>query len=450
MYGEPKIFTSPSQAFQAGISTVHQERNLITTFNVAENVMFQGMTEKTFSKVRMKTLAEKAKKYLDMVRLDVDPYQPVKDMSSAQMQLLEIARALALDAKIVLLDEPTASISVEDSKMLMKIVRRLSEQGYSFIYVSHKLDEIFEICDSICVIKDGKNAGDVNAKTDICPTKDMTREELIKRMVGRKQRTTVFPVRDTGKFPVVLKAENIMSEKNPHMNSFELRQGEILGWYGLVSSGRTELAREIMGLDPVTAGTIWINGDIVRIRSVARAIKRYNIAYASETRNEEGLFLIHDIRTNISSSVWDKEATAGFVNAKKEVLTASDYIKKLEIKTPSMKQLIGNLSGGNRQKVSLAKVLATKPKILIIDEPTVGIDIKTKEDIHNIIWNLAQEGISIILISSDMPELISLADRVLVFSEGRICDELFGEKEYNVMSTKIMTSIVKNTTSKIS
>jgi ribose transport system ATP-binding protein len=437
VHGVPRKFASPRQAFAAGISAVHQERNLISTFSVAENVLLDRMTQKADNIVRTNELEKEAQKYLDLVKLKVSPAQNVEELSVAQKQILEIARALSMDAKIVLLDEPTASISMKDSDLLIEIVRDLTKQGYSFIYVSHKLGEIFQVCDSVCVIRDGKNAGDQKF------IGELNNDELITMMVGRRERTNAFDTRDMTGGEVVLEACDIAGKENLHCNSFKLHKGEILGWYGLVGSGRTELAREIVGLDPVVTGKVKVNGEMLRIDSVKTAMEKGHIAYASESRNEEGLFLIHSVRLNIASSVWRKLSTLGFIKKPREIAVAAEYIDRLQIKTPGQEQMVNNLSGGNRQKVSMAKVLATNPQILIFDEPTVGIDIKTKAEIHRLIWDISQQGISVILISSDMPELISLADRILVFSGGVICGEIISGKDYDVVSKQIMRTIVE-------
>lgn len=436
LHGQPRKFTSPKQAFMAGISAVHQERNLIPTFTVAENILLGSITREVGSIIHINELAKEAQKYLDMVKLPLSPLQNVEELSAAQQQILEIARALSMDAKIMLLDEPTASISSRDSDMLIGIVRNLTKQGYSFIYVSHKLGEIFDVCDGVCVIRDGKNAGEQR------PIAELNHDDLITMMVGRSERTNSFAVRDLTGEEVVLEADDIASKGSPIKNSFKLHKGEILGWYGLVGSGRTELAREVIGLDPVITGNFKVRGKPIRIGNVKTALERGHIAYVSESRNEEGLFLIHSVRLNIASSIWSKLSRAGFVKSKRETDTATEYVKKLEIKTPSLEQLVNNLSGGNRQKVSMAKVLATNPQILIFDEPTVSIDIKTKSDIHKFIWELSQQGISVILISSDMPELISLADRILVFSDGEICGEIASSKDYEFVSKQIMRIIM--------
>ena len=437
LYSKKVTMANSRKAFENGINAVHQERNLINTFTVAENILMEKITRKMLSKVNIKLINEEASKYLKIVGLDVLPDQNVDSLCAGQKQMLEIARSLSSDARLIMLDEPTASISMKEAEILLDTVRKLREQGLSFIYVSHKLEEVFSIADSVCVIRDGKNAGPILA------TKELDRNKLITMMIGRSENTKGYPPRDMSNQHVVLEAKEISSKLCPHKCSFKLHQGEILGWYGLVGAGRTEVARQIIGFDQIIKGQLYINGKTVKIKSPKDALKKIHIAYISENRNEEGLFLIHSIKTNISSSIWQKISNRiGLLDIKKEKVTAEKYKSELEIKTPDVNQLVNNLSGGNRQKVSISKSLAVSPEILIIDEPTVGIDVKTKAEIYNIIWKLSQEGMPIIIISSDMPELIRISDRMLVFRDGYIIGELNNSKDYDTMSKKIMEYIV--------
>lgn len=439
LYGQKVKFNNPRDAFNAGISVVHQERNLIDTFTIAENIFLERITDRATRRINMKPLYEEAEKYLDMIGLKVSPKDGLANLKAGQKQLLEIARALSRDAKIIMLDEPTASTSIKESEELLEIIDRLRSQGYTFIYVSHKLEEVFRIADKICVLRDGKNAGEIMSRPDF------DRDTVIKQMIGRVERKTGFGIRDKSNEPVVLEAKNIASKHTPKPVSFKLHRGAVLGWYGLVGAGRTEIAREIIGVDPICQGVIELEGKPVRIRNTKDSLNKYGIAYISEDRNKEGLFLIHSIKTNISSSIWKRESRFfGFVDTKEERRVAEEFIRKLEIKTPSFNQMVMNLSGGNRQKVSMAKGMATKPKVLVFDEPTVGIDIKSKEEIHSMILELAESGISVIVISSDMDEIIRISDHILVFNDGEIYGELHNTKNYSEMSCKIMNMIMKS------
>ena len=335
------------------------------------------------------------------------------------------------------MDEPTASISLNEIEKLFETIKRLKNQGVTFVYVSHKLEEIYEIADSVTVLRDGKNAGDTNRITDI------NRDQLVTLMVGRPEEIKHYPVRNLDQSQRVLEVKGIKVRTCQQENSFTLYEGEILGWYGLVGSGRSELAKILIGEDPATVGEVRVKNQVARIHSIRDALHHWRIGYVTENRQEEGLFLIHPITRNIASTVWDRlRNRLGFLDIKGEEELALQYRETLSIRTPTILQLVNNLSGGNRQKVSIAKGLAVSPDILIIDEPTVGIDVLTKSEIHELMWNLAQKMMSIIVISSDMPEIVQLADEILVFRDGKILGELQNDKNYTSMSKKIMTLIV--------
>ena len=287
------------------------------------------------------------------------------------------------------------------------------------------------------VLRDGKEVG-----KDLAP-KEISRDELIVRMVGRKEDKEPFAIRELGARETVLEARSISSARNPHVNSFSLRRGEILGWYGLVGSGRTEVAREIVGIDPVVAGSIILGGTAVSIKSVADAISKCGIYYISENRKEEGLFLIHSVATNIGIvALKGILGRLGLISYGKERELAETYRRELSIKTPSVSQTVSSLSGGNQQKICIAKGLVVDPDIVIFDEPTVGIDVKTKGEIHHLIYALAESGKSIIVITSDLSEMVRIADRVLVFRDGTVCGEMVNDKDYGAMSARIMDLII--------
>jgi ribose transport system ATP-binding protein len=435
--GEETKYSNPRQAFGSGINVVHQERNLVPTFSVAENILLEKMSDRALGLIDQKKIIQDAQIYMDMVGIDVPPTRNVDGLSAGKKQLIEIAKALSSNAKILLLDEPTASISLNEVALLFETIKKLKNQGVTFLYVSHKLEEIYEIADSVTVLRDGRNAGST------CQIKDIERDQLVTLMVGRPEEVKRYPVRNLDNNTPVLEVSRVKSKTCPKENSFTLYQGEILGWYGLVGSGRTELAKTLIGYDPTTAGEVKVKGVPSKIRSIREALNRWHIGYVTENRQEEGLFLIHPITRNIAATVWNRLRTGfGFLNVKGEAELTQQYREKLNIRTPSILQLVNNLSGGNRQKVSIAKGLAVSPEILIIDEPTVGIDVLTKSEIHDLIWELSQKMMSIIVISSDMPEIIQLADRILVFREGGILGEIQNNKDYETMSNKIMTLIV--------
>lgn len=437
--GQNTRFENPSSVFHSGISVVHQERNLIPTFTVGENIMFDRIASAKNKMIDWKEVYTESQKYLNMVGLDISPYQNVESLSAGKKQMIEIARALAFDAKLLILDEPTASISIKEAENLLEMIRRLQKQGMTFIYVSHKIEEVFAIANSVTVLRDGKNA---------CmglPIGELNRDKLIYLMVGRTENKSGYPVRDLQSNQVALEVRDLRSKNSMKPNSFKLFKGEILGFYGLVGAGRTELMHALIGFDSAVRGDVFIENKPAKIRSVKDALHKYGIVYVSENRQEDGLFLQHDIVSNIAVSIWPQICNKlFFVNKDKECERAAEYVEKLEIKTPGIHQTVNNLSGGNKQKVCIAKGLVVNPKIIIFDEPTVGIDIKTKEEIHELIWQLAQTGNSIIVVSSDLPEVIGLADRILAFKNGQICGELKNSKDYNSNSQQIMDTITTN------
>lgn len=437
--GVPVYMRNPQVSTDSGISVVHQERNLIPTFDVAENIFFDKICGKASKLINRKWMHENAKALLDRVHLDLNPADEVESLSSAQKQLIEIARALSINSHILLLDEPTASISINETNMLLEILDELRKQGVAIIYVSHKLEEIFAIADRVKVIRDGKSVGEA------IPVDQLTRDKLIEMMVGNRELVQAFPSHDHSEAPFVLEVEEITSKLNHIPATFTLKKGEILGWYGLVGAGRTELAREVIGIDPMRKGTMKVNGKQTRIRSYKDAFEKHRIYYMSENRKEEGLFLIHSIATNISAVALKRiKNKAGFNSFEKERALAKEYAEMIQIKMGAPEDVVSSLSGGNQQKVCIAKCLITKPEIVIADEPTVGIDVKTKAEIHKLIYELSQQGKSIILISSDLPELIQIAERILVFRDGAIVGEIENNKDYDSTSAKVMDAILGN------
>jgi ribose transport system ATP-binding protein len=437
LFGQLQDIRNPRQAMEKGIRVVHQERNLIPTFTVGENVLLDRVIGDGRRLVNRRRTHADARPFMEMVGLNVAPASGVATLSAAQQQLIEIARALSTNARILLLDEPTASISLKEASALLETIARLRQQGTSIIYVSHKLEEVFEICDVVNVLRDGRNAG------PCLPVARLERGALIEMMIGRSHVGEALQVRAQRHREPVLEVADRPSEATAKGSSFTLRRGEILGWYGLVGAGRTELARAVIGADPVTGGSVRVGGRRLRIASVAEALNRARIGYVSENRQQEGLFLMHSIQRNIAATIWNRLRTAfRLLRARDERRVAEEYRRSLDIRTPSVARPVGSLSGGNKQKVSLGKWLAASPEILFVDEPTVGIDIRTKYEIHQIIYDLAEGGTSVVLISSDMPEMIRLADRILVFKGGTIVGELRNSKAYEEMSRQIMSLVV--------
>jgi ribose transport system ATP-binding protein len=325
--GQPAQIRTPQISAQHGISVVHQERNLIPTFDVAENIFFDKISGKGARLVNRNWMHKNAVPLLKRVRLDISPESSIENLSSAQKQLIEIARALSNNAQIMLLDEPTASISIREADMLLEIVKDLRKQGVSIIYVSHKLEEIFAIADRVKVIRDGRDVGEER------PVGELTRDDLIEMMVGSRQMKQAFPSKHLPDAPTVLEAVGIESRHNPHPVSFRLKKGEILGWYGLVGSGRTELARELIGIDPVKKGQLKVNGLETHIHTYKEAFQKHGIYYMSENRKEEGLFLMHSIATNISVVALGMiRNKAGLNSFRKERMLAKEYGERVQIK----------------------------------------------------------------------------------------------------------------------
>ena len=369
--------------------------------------------------------------------LDIDPSTIVYELTVAKMQLCEIAKALSLKSQILLLDEPTSSLSPQESENLFSLLKKIvRDEGVSIVFVSHKLEEVFNICDEVTVLRDGKNACTSES------IQNLDRKKLVKLMIGREEQIFKSKRKKDGDKDTILELKNVNTELGHKDINLELNRAEIIGLYGLVGAGRTELVKCFIGLKKIISGDVIIDGSKVTIDSPKMALEKFKIGYISEDRKTEGLILIHNVLDNASITVWSQIKKAmGLVTDNMISEKVSPYINQLEVKTPSNYQLISNLSGGNQQKISVAKWLAAGTDILIIDEPTVGIDIKTKAYLHKLIIELAEKGTSIILISSDMPEMISLADKILVMKNFRLNGVVENDHDYDTVSAKIMEYI---------
>jgi len=431
-------FSSPMDAIVAGIGVVHQERHLIPRFSIAENIFLERSSRRLFRPIDFKALALEARPWLQRLGLELDPSLPVAGLTVAKMQMVEIAKALALRSRVLLLDEPTAALTPHESDALFTALRKLRDEGVSMLFVSHKLEEVQQLCDTVTVLRDGRNVCDGQSM------EALGRQDLVRLMIGRNEKIVSRPDRKTDESRSMLELDAISSSIGHQDISLFVRSGEIVGLYGLVGAGRTELAKAIIGRFQITKGTVKVNGKAVKINSVAEAIHRHGIGYVSEDRKHEGLVLMHSILDNAGMTVWRRVANRfGFVTDKAVQTVAEPFIRKLEVKTPSLHQLVGLLSGGNQQKISVVKWLAAGVQILIIDEPTVGIDIKSKAYLHELIHDLARSGTAILLISSDMPEMISLADRIVVMNNYCVQGELQNSGESAVMGEAIMNLIHK-------
>jgi len=414
-------FHSPSQSQAAGISVIHQELNLLPLMTVAEN-LFLGREPRRgrlplLDWPRFRAMARDA---LATVGLDLDPDARVGGLSIAEKQLVEIAKALTLDARLILMDEPSATLTERELGRLFDIIRDLKARGVTVVYISHRLEEIFAIADRVTVLRDGERIA-------TRPVGELDRRALIRMMVGREV-DDEFPERHAVVGGELLRVEGLCAGGRVEDASFVLHRGEVLGLAGLVGAGRTELARAIFGADPLDAGTICLEGTPVRIGSCALAI-RHGLALLTEDRKEQGLHLDLGIHQNVSLVNLRELVRLGLLRLGEERRVAGRYVRELDIRTPSVVQRVRNLSGGNQQKVVLAKWLFSQARVLLFDEPTRGIDVGAKYEIYLLINRLAERGLGILLISSDLPELIGLCDRILVMSEGRIVGEVSGEEK---------------------
>lgn len=414
--GKETEFHSTREAQDAGVVIVHQELNMLGHLTVAQNI-FIGREFMKGAKIDDKKMNEEAKKLFDRLNIDIDPKETMSNLTVGKQQMCEIAKAISHDAKVIIFDEPSAALTEAEIDELFKIIRDLREKDLGIVYISHRMDEIKVITDRVTVMRDGGYVGTLI-------TKDCTKDDIINMMVGRviyedpKQHSTV-----PEGAPVVLKVENLNAGKMVQDVSFELHKGEILGFAGLMGAGRTETARAIFGADPVDSGDIYINGKKVEIKSPQDAVK-HGIGYLSEDRKRYGIVVQKSVAENTTMADLGNYMRGLFINKGKEKKVAMEYVESLATKTPSVDQLVVNLSGGNQQKVVIAKWLARNCDILIFDEPTRGIDVGAKNEIYKLMNKLASEGKSIIMISSEMTEILRMSDRIVVMCEGRKTGEL--------------------------
>ncbi len=435
--GEPQRFETVQAALTAGIGAVYQERNLVPKLSVAENIFLHHPPSK-HGFVSYKTMYADALPWLKRMGLAVDPRLLAERLSVAQSQLVEIARTLALDTQILLLDEPTASLSARETGSLFSILDELRTSGHTILFVSHRLDEVMSICDDVTVLRDGKTV------LDGAPKEDLSKPKLITAMVGREielahNRTSY--VDDTQ--PPAFTLKGVTTQAGHRDVDLSVRPGEIVGMYGLVGAGRTELFSCLLGEGRITSGEIRVDGSPVTIRSPYDALNTHRIGYVSEDRKRLGLILKHSISHNVAITIWTRLATRlGFVTERKEWLAVLDVTRAMDVKMSSPSQLVGQLSGGNQQKVSLAKWISTDVDVLIVDEPTIGVDVRTKEEIYVLLDQLAQAGKAIIVISSDLSEVVRLADTIVVMAGYRIVGSLENTGDYTALSSEIMSDII--------
>ena len=404
-------FEDPLQARQAGIAAIYQELSLCPDLNVAENIFLGRQPTTAGGRIDWNNLYSEADRLLKSLGVHLDLRTKTRNLSIAQMQSVEIARAFSLNARILIMDEPTSSLTLNEVAELFGLVRRLRDEGAAIIFISHRLEELFEVADRVTILRDG-------SYVDTRLVKDVSRDELVRLMVGRTI-SNLFPKQDVKPGEIALKVENLSQAGIFEDISFELRRGEILGMAGLVGAGRTDVARAIFGVTPPTSGRIQIEGRWVEITSPQQAIS-LGLAYVPEDRQLHGLIPAMSITSNISLPILKKYARRGWLMDKAERSAAFTAAQQMEVRASTIWQIARTLSGGNQQKVVLAKWLSTKPRILILDEPTRGIDVGTKAAVHALMSKLASEGIAILMISSELPEVLGMSDRIIVMHEGQM------------------------------
>ncbi len=413
--GKEVSFHNEKQARQAGVSVIYQELNLVKYLTVAENIFLGKQIKNKAGLINWKKMNNEATEIIKKLNVDIDPKAKIKDLGIAQQQMVEVAKALNEDAKIIVMDEPTSSLTDHEITQLFRIIHELKAKGIGIIYISHRLEEFNYIGDRVTVLRDGKYIGEHALK-------DCTTDDLIKMMVGRELKDK-YPKEVIHIGREIFRVDGICTFDKLKNCSFSVGAGEILGIAGLMGAGRTELARAIIGADKRTNGSIYVKGQKVHIKNPRQAVKN-GISFLTEDRKQEGLILNHDIKSNITITVLEKILSYGFLNRKKERKISNEMVEKLKIKTPCITQKVKNLSGGNQQKVVLSKWMLTGSDIVIFDEPTRGIDVGAKTEIYKQMTYLAKQGKAIIMISSEIPELLGMSDRIIVMHDGAIVGEL--------------------------
>ena len=415
--GKPYSFSSPRDAMDAGVAMVHQELAFCRDLSVAENLSMGHYPRRLRVMVDKGQMERRAKELLAKIGVRLDVTRPMNELSTAQEQLVQIAAAVGIGPRIVVFDEPTSSLAEPDAQNLFKLIESLREAGMTMIYVSHRMPELFRLCDQISVLRDGQYVGTL-------PRAEATQDAVVKMMIGRSV-ADYFPQHVSAKAgEVVLRVNNLSSAGRFRDVNFEVRAGEIVGFAGLVGAGRSEVAKAIFGLDSAAKGTVELNGKPLALGSTKGSMAA-GVGLVPEDRKRQGLVLELPIRANVSLAILDRlRGAIGILKRKKEEEVSVDYFGKLRVKASSMEAPPSSLSGGNQQKVVLAKWLARGGKLLIVDEPTRGVDVGAKAAIHALIDDLARQGLAVILISSELPEVLNLSTRILVMRDGRIAGEL--------------------------
>jgi ribose transport system ATP-binding protein len=405
---------TPKHAQTLGISTIYQEFNLIPNLSIGENIFLGREPARVPGHINQRAIFQQARVALSGLGLELNPRKLIKELRVAEQQMVEVAKALSLDARILIMDEPTAALTEHEIKELFATIRKLKEQGVAIVYISHRLEELFEIGDRVTILRDGRSVGTHEVR-------DMSKSELIRLMVNREL-TELFPKVTAQRGPEVLRVEGLSTRGGLKDISFTLYKGEVLGIAGLLGAGRTEVARAIFGVDKISSGTIYVNGKQQTINSPRGAID-CGLGFLTEDRKSQGLVLRLSVKENLCLSSLDKFSNLGVMNPNEERKAASRYVEELRIRTPSLDQKVMFLSGGNQQKVVLSKWLCSQAKVFIFDEPTRGIDVGAKTEIYQLMNRLTANGVAIIMISSELLEVLGMSDRVLVMREGRIGGE---------------------------
>jgi ribose transport system ATP-binding protein len=425
--GEETYFKNPKEAEQSGITFIHQELNIWPDMTVLENLFIGKELKNSFGLLKINEMKALAKKQFDRLAVSIPLDKEAGSCSVGEQQMIEIAKALMTEAKVIIMDEPTAALTEREISKLFDVISSLKMAGVSIVYISHRMEEIFSICDRITVMRDGKT---VDTKT----IPDTNFDEVVRKMVGREL-TDRFPKRNPTPGETVLQVKGLTKKGHFKDVNFSIRAGEIVGVSGLMGAGRTEIMRAIYGLDEIDSGEIWLKGEKVTIKTPDQAVKA-GIGFITEDRKDEGLILDFSIRDNMVLPTLYSFAPKGIINEKSETDFVNMLIKRLTVKTESPDIAVGKLSGGNQQKVVIAKWVGIGPKLLILDEPTRGVDVGAKREIYQLMNELTDRGVAIIMVSSELPEVLGMSDRILVVHEGKINGELMRE---NATQEKIMT-----------
>ncbi len=413
--GEWVVNANAVEAQAHGVFANYQHVNIAPDLSIAENYFLGRQPKNALGMVDWKKMAQDSKKIIDKFEMGVDPLEKIRELPIAMQAMVTISKiSVNEDIRIVIFDEPTALLENEKVDILFRFIAELKARGVSIIYISHRLEEIMQICDSVTILKDG-------TYVDTLPIESVTKDSLIQKMVGRPA-TDIYNIEHFEPGEELLRVENFSDSKHFKNIDFNLHQGEILGFFGLVGAGRSEIMRALTGVEKRLTGDVYLRGKKANIKNPTDALHS-GIGFLTEDRRADGCALKLDIKTNVNMSSYDMISTGGFVNLRKETKRAQEYSKNVNVKTPSISQLVGNLSGGNQQKVVIAKLLCRDPEILIFDEPTVGIDVGAKQEIFKLIEGLTAQGRGVILISSYLPEVMGLSDRLIVMAQGKITAE---------------------------